>query len=280
MSLLLYNLFILCAIFSLHLIEESTDYLGYFLAVIAGSLFFALIAFYFLLRPSFGRRREGIRLLWEKVKNIFHFGKWILVAGGMYVLFQRIDLLLLAHFTPAEVVGTYSVAVRGSAIFAIFMTSFATITFPRACKIASREDFADYISRSTKLIALLLLLNLLMILFSRQIILIIFGATYLASVRILRILLLAAIPLLIIIPLSNLFYTASRPKLIVWLNLVELLTAVPLCYILIPRYSALGAAFALLVTYSVGLLYAVVVLMLPSFRKSLSFRKENRGTGN
>jgi O-antigen/teichoic acid export membrane protein len=279
-SLFLYNLFILCAIFSLHFIQESTGYLEYFLVVVAGTLFFTLMAIYFLLKPSLVKKSGGIKLLWERAKSIFHFGKWILVAGGMYVLFQRIDLLLLAHFTPPEVVGTYSVAVKGSAIFAIFMTSFATITFPRACKITSRENFVDYISRSTKLIVLLISLNLLMILFSRQLILIIFGATYLQSAQILRVLLLAAIPLLLTIPLSNLFYTANRPKLVAWLNAVELLAAVPLCYILIPKYSAMGAAVALLLTYSIGLLYAVVMFTLPFFRKDLPFKKEIKNIGN
>lgn len=279
-SLFLYSLFILCAIFSLRLIRENAGYLEYFLVVVGGTLFFALMAIYFLLKSSFDRRNAGVKLLWEKVKSIFHFGKWILVAGGMYVLFQRIDLLLLAHFSPPEVVGTYSVAVKGAAVFTVFMTSFATITFPKACKITSRENFVDYISWSTKLMVLLILLNLLMILFSKQLILILFGAIYLPSAQVLRILLLAAIPLLLTIPLSNLFYTANKPKLVAWLNLVELLTAVPLCYILIPKYSAMGAAVALLLAYSIGLLYTVVMFMFPFFRKNLPFKKEIKNIGN
>jgi len=278
-SLFLYNLFILCAILSLHFIQEKAAYLEYFLVVVGGTLFFALMAIYFLLRPSPVKGSGGIGLLWEKVKSIFHFGKWILVAGGMYALFQRIDLLLLAHFSPPEVVGTYSVAVKGSAIFVIFVTSFATITFPKACKITSKENFVDYISKSTKLIVLLILLNLLMILFAKKLILVMFGITYLESAQILRILLLAAIPLLIAIPLSNLFYTANRPKLVAWLNLVELLTAVLLCYVLIPKYSSMGAAVALLLAYSAGLFYTLLVLRLIVLEKLL-FPKEREKIGS
>src|SRR5439155_23026753 len=62
--------------------------------------------------------------------DALHFGGWVTVGSLAYVLFQRIDVFILAGLDPGPDVGTYGAAARFATIAAVFGSTITTVLMP------------------------------------------------------------------------------------------------------------------------------------------------------
>jgi O-antigen/teichoic acid export membrane protein len=197
------------------------------------------------------------------VRRLLRFNAWLVPANVMYIVLQRIDVLILAHLSTYAAVGRYSAAVTVSSVVSLFTSNLQTVFLPRATRaLGSRQAlrrFAVEAAASTAGIALLVAAAVALApeLIDRTV-----GPEYAGAAGPLRILLAGYAIIAASVPLQSVAYASGRTKLIFWQRALELVTATTLAFLLIPRAGLEGAAFAMAASAGAGLAFLGLSLAL------------------
>lgn len=191
---------------------------------------------------------------YSRIKELVQFGYPFIFAGIAYWLFGSMDRWMLASMTSVEEVGIYSVAFRFASVIFFVSAAFGQAWSPIAIKI--RADHPEKYQVIYGQVLLLLLFTMLVVgggiaLFSGEAISMIMPAEYHASALPLTILCFGIIlqstqqVTAIGISLEKKTYLFAR---LAWLTAV--VNFIANCF-LIPRFGAVGAAWATLIAYVV-----------------------------
>jgi len=195
------------------------------------------------------------------VRDALRFGGWVTIGSLAYVLFQRIDVFVLAAVDPGPHVGTYGVATRFAAMAAVFGSTITALLMPAGSTGATWATSGarrSYIAESVLSIALTSAALGIGVLAAPTLIRIAFGGEYIAAAGPTRILLLGQIVLIAQMPFYFALYGLKGERWIAGLGLAQLLLSVLAAYGLIERYGLSGAAWSNLVTYGLGLAVVAV----------------------
>jgi PST family polysaccharide transporter len=214
------------------------------LEILATQLGFAVVYWHHqrnLFRWKF-RRERAVRLL--------KAGWPLLIAGLMVSVYMRTDQILLGTMSTIAVVGQYSAAVKLSEIWYALPVIVAASVMPRLLKY-KEEMPALYYGRLGKLYGLMAgtstVLALLVTFFGRYAILLLFGTKYLPAAHILSLLIWAG-PFVFLGCISNTqLIHENWTQFVLWRSIAGAIVNVGLNLLLIPRYGAVGSAFATLV---------------------------------
>lgn len=225
--------------------------LGYGVLGAAFAYTFAIIAtpfvaFYYLNKifPGFSTEIKAVSMK----KELLSFS-WPLMFAGMFGLVMGwIDTLMLGYFLTAADVGIYRASISTAALLMIVPGSLGAIFFPVITEFYSRgerEELENTVVAVTKWILMITLpLVLLMMLFSEQVLYILYGAEYVAGALVLCILGFGYLLISVFNPTNQLIQVIGRTKLI----MVNMSVGAALCIILnlwlIPIYGINGAAIA------------------------------------
>jgi O-antigen/teichoic acid export membrane protein len=173
------------------------------------------------------------------------------IALGMIfsVLYFRLDIIMLQLMTGEKTVGFYSAAYRLFEVAVVLPHSFMLVLFPTLVEKyhSSRPQFK---SRFNKALVLYSLVGggiaLVLWSFSHKIIRIIYGGKFLPSADILEVLSWAILLFFINFLLSNLLIASGREKINAWNLVGATVLNIVLNLAWIPRYEAIGAAWATL----------------------------------
>jgi O-antigen/teichoic acid export membrane protein len=78
---------------------------------------------------------------WEAVKEIFHFGKWVMLSTMIFFLSQQTDKLVFARLFPFADVGVYSIAVSLAVLSTTLMARIQhAVMFPLYSRMLERGD--------------------------------------------------------------------------------------------------------------------------------------------
>jgi O-antigen/teichoic acid export membrane protein len=210
-----------------------------------------------LFRLAVAGAREWLwRVLW--------LGGRSLVATLVSQLAQRVDIMLVAHFSGEAAVGMYSVAALVAGGPAVVLSAFQRLTTPmmssyHAASNASRMgELGSFLGRAAALFTSLF--GALLSLFYPELIRVLYpGKPELAAAAdACRVLLLGHLLYGSVVPCGGLFTSAERPALAAATSTVALVGSVVLGVLLVPRFGVLGAAQAA----SVGRVAGVVVFLL------------------
>jgi PST family polysaccharide transporter len=177
----------------------------------------------------------------------------LLFSGFAVMIYLRIDQVMLKTLVGEQAVGIYSAATRISEIFyfipTIVVSSVAPVIY--AAKQDGSEQYHQQIQRVLQFMVLCAFLIIgLMSFFSEQIILVLFGQSYAAAGQVLSIHVWASIFVFLGSATSPWFVAEKLTHLSLRRTLIGAITNVLLNFYLIPRYSAVGAAVATVVSYS------------------------------
>lgn len=212
----------------------------------------------------------------KDLSRIFHFGKWLVLSSLLYSFYQRIDLLILSHFADKANVGFYSAAVRIASLVQVFTGAVPIISNPKASRLMSYQDVRKYLAKSFKTALVMTAPLLLLIMLRTPIVRIMLGKPYLPAAAPFAILSLGLIVIMFTSPLLFVFYAIDKPQFIFY-KAAALSVALPaLSYVLIPRLSTIGAALAVLLTYSLGAVLTVVMIA-SQWNKTIKKLGENEG---
>ena len=208
-----------------------------------------LVSFYFTIKKvNFLNAGKNSRLRWE----LINYSWPLMLSSFIYLLLNKIDIIFLGHFSTSAVVGGYSVASDLSHILIFLNVIVLPVFFPVMSGLFGKGrivEAGNLFRKTTKfLVALTLPLLVVFVVFSREILLYIFGAEYAGAYKFLIILAFSSFFALASGPIDIFLSSMNRPRWVLFNNLVALVLNLVLNYILILKMGPIGVAVATLVS--------------------------------
>jgi len=177
---------------------------------------------------------------------------WLLASGIAEVIYLRIDIVLLERLRGVEETGIYAVAARLSEVWYMVPVALMGAVFPALWQ--RRQDAAAYergLQASLDLLfALAVALAVVMQLFGAPLVEWLFGPRFTASVPILQIHIWAGVFVFMRALLSRWLLAEDLLRFSLLTHLSGAAMNVALNLLLIPRYGAIGAAVATVISYA------------------------------
>ena len=170
-------------------------------------LWHSLIRLVLACKYAFGQRKiirkSLVSINWEKTHEIIKFGKHSLFSTVGSNFLKSADLLIIGAMMPVKAVAIYQLPLKLMELAEIPLRSMATVSFPKISSKSSEKDYEGIKQLLKKELGLFFRLAIpafiLVWIFSKQIILVMAGESYLDSVHILRIFLVS----LVLLPLDR-----------------------------------------------------------------------------
>ncbi len=204
------------------------------------------VALYYLNKifPVFSKKISSISMK----RELFSFSWPLMFAGILGLVMGWIDTLMIGYFLTAADVGIYRASLSTAALLMIVPSSLGAIYFPVITEFYSRGERrnlenTNYAVTKWSLMSVLPLV-LLMMLFSKQVLYILYGAEFMAGAMVLSILSVGNLIISIFGPTNQLISVIGRTKLIMINTSVGAVLNVILNFLLIPIYGINGAAIA------------------------------------
>ena len=222
-----------------------------------------------LLRES-GPRRN---VFWE----LFHFSKWVSISYVVYIINDRLDIMMLTRFMPSmDEVGLYSLAFRLVVPLLMISSSLQLVCAPIACRMTNLHQYRDYIRTIIKILLPGALIICILFPFSQAIIQLVFNRPpeeAAIAAQVFNILLIGIVFQIIIGPMALITYAESKPQIMAFGDLSRLVTNLLGNYLLIngnfgfPAWGIIGAAISTTLTVFVGNFVVISYIYWGIFRK-------------
>lgn len=195
-------------------------------------------------------------------RQLFKFGFPLIFAMAGMLTMNSVDRYFLVHFRSLEDVGIYSLGVRIAAILGIFVVTPFQLAWGPYMFDKEDEDLSNFASRVfTYLIFILALGGTIVLLFSKEIILLLSSPSYLDSQEVIPFMLIS-------VALMGIYYWAGGLVNLVektWrLGLIVFFAGIcniVLNFLLTPTYGWIGASWAVVIAraVAVGLTFSVAI---------------------
>ena len=259
---------------SIHAIYTSSIFLGLLLLLILKIKFTLNIILTIYVSFSVLIGLFSIIFLLNKTSSLFHInysilsksfeqGKWLFFAIATYCIFARIDVLFLPRYVKYEILGQYAVAATLISVVTLGIRPLTATCLPKASlAILSKKSFNHFVKESLFAISLIELGIVLYFILSPYIVVYFYGAQYIPSVKILRIILIGWAFSVFFIPFQFIFIALEDTKTHFSIEFVKLIIAFFLLYIFVPLYGITGAAYAITLTLCSSSIISFYILML------------------
>jgi O-antigen/teichoic acid export membrane protein len=216
---------------------------AYLIAIALG----AVLAFYYLETKLFPVLKSKIKSISVK-KELFHFSWPLMLTALIWTILGYTDTLMLGFFKSTEQVGIYNAALPTAMLTLLVLNSVSLIFMPVTSELFARKKFKELkriFQVVSKWIFFLTLPGFVaLVLFSSQILNILFGSVYTAGALALITLSCGYFISALAGPTRMLLQTLGKTKILLANNIAILVINVILNFYLIPIYGILGAAAA------------------------------------
>lgn len=182
------------------------------------------------------------------VKKLFFYSLPLVIATIFMKIIGWTDVLMMGYFLPASEVGIYNAALPTAMVLPFFLSSINRIIFPVFSELYGKENLLDlrrtYQVTSKWILAFTLPFFLVMFLFPRQLLLVMFGSEYLPAALSLSILAVAYFYHAAMGSVGSLLKTIGETKLFAWVTGISAAVNIVLNFVLIPIYGIVGGAIA------------------------------------
>lgn len=194
------------------------------------------------------------------VGEIFSYSRWMFAFSILFMLFDRLDVLMLGYFKQASEVGLYGVAFTMIRPFELLPETLNTIFLPKVSKFTRKLEISKFFRDTLKITLLVGSLCAILIVVARPMMLFFYGQQYEQSIQLFQILVGAFILLTVLNPFTLLGHTINKPQLFVIMAAINLVLNFTGNIIFIPRYGAVGAAVVTLVSRVAGGILGLLIL--------------------
>jgi len=237
---------------------------------IGAAVVFSVI--YYLVAKNYGRMGIGFDL--RKWTTIVKKSVPFLAMSLIWVIYNRIDQVMIPYLDSMEANGYYSVAYKYSFLFIFIPQSVSSIIFPYFSRksLDSREAIKQGV---TALYRYMGILGLGMIVFvgipSREWIVLMSGDNYLPAESAMTVLVICMVGVFFYTINITTLYSFDRQDIVIAASVFSVTTNVVLDFLLIPVYGFMGAAYATLCCSSVMVLITYIAIScelegIPSIR--------------
>ena len=242
---------------------------GWVLAIVSTPL----LAFYFLEKrvfPIFNTKVKAISV----DRKLFSFSWPLIFTAIAGMAMGWMDTIMIGHFLSTSAVGIYNAALPTARLLKVVLGSFGVIFLPMASELYARnkiEDLKNTYSTVTKwVVSIVLPIFLFMVLFSKSILLIMFGMEYIGGATALSILALGFFLYCTLGPANSIILIYGKTKLIIICNYAAAVANFSLNLLFIPLYGITGAAIATSVSFVIwgmlNLFFAYQIAKIQPFR--------------
>jgi len=234
--------------------------------VIAGRVLAALVES--ALIWSYGRRflEEKGRFLRERAWMIFSHSFPIAFTSLLAMIYMRIDQVMLHKMATDSVLGQYVAAVRVSELFEMLPAALMMTLAPiLAVSVADSQKFRAYTDRAFRYFMIAACgLCVIVTVGSRLIVHILYGKQFVPAGPLLAVLIWSEIAVFFATVVGNVMVVRNQQNLLPIPTLAGAAINIALNLVLIPRYAAMGAAWATLISYTIA--WMVVLLFFGAMR--------------
>jgi O-antigen/teichoic acid export membrane protein len=195
----------------------------------------------------------------KKIKQIIERGKWVTGYRIFDYLYQNLDDVIVGKLLGVTPLGLYQVAYKISSLPVSEVAEvFSKVTFPIYVKITADEKRLKkaFLKTAKTSSLIMVLMGLTIVIFPREIVLIILGENWLSTVPILRVLAVFGVFKGIVGIPQSFFLAKEKQEYVTIVTLVTLVTLVISIFPLVNRYGTIGAAYSAVLGSVVGLLIA------------------------
>jgi O-antigen/teichoic acid export membrane protein len=213
-------------------------------------------------------KRFALRL--PQLKELLRFGAPLMATRFLFFLDYRIDVLLLGLLSGPVAVAFFGVANRVPQALQSLSEAYISVYFPTISSLlGARRDkqAAWFLNHSLRLISFLTALAALAgVVFSRQIVTLLFSEKYVDSVPAFALLMIAFHMTLLSTLMGYTLTAARRPGLSLGTNLLQVVTQTIADLIFIPPFKAIGPAIAANISAYVNNPASVLMLLRAGIR--------------
>lgn len=185
------------------------------------------------------------------------------ITGILYCAYYYIDIIMLEHLVGSYAAGIYNAAYKLIPVQNILVSIYGAIFFPVMSKFFKSQDgmlmFA-YEKSIKCLLMLIIPLSVLIVIYSPDLIQIIYGSEYDAASAVLSILIWNLSLLFILAPGTNLLNSSHKEVAVNVIYLIGGVFNVIVNLILIPRFSYYGAAVSTILSYALIMVIQRIVI--------------------
>ena len=242
------------------LIHSKADYIVYAtIVIISGYLAFILNFIYSFKWINFKPLKNYN--LKQHLKPIFVF----FAMTCAITIYTNLDIVMLGFMKTNVDVGYYSIAIKIKNVLVGLIISLGTVLLPRCSYYIKQNLFNEFKIVSSKAMSFIFIssipLMIYFILFAKTIVLFLFGSAFIGSIIPMQIIMLtllfigttSLIGFQIMVPLG-------KESLVLFSVIVGAIVDVILNFILIPKYSAAGAALGTVIAELCVLIFQVIVM--------------------
>lgn len=249
--------FIVFAAVKIILILNQAALVAFAFATMLEALMAALLMILMLNKK--GIQLLSLRLSYVRAKSLLKDSWPLLFSGVAIIIYMKIDQVMLGQMVGDHAVGIYSAAVRISEVWYFAISIFMASVFPNLAKdhaIASAMLPKRWVQVYRAMFWLSLLAALIITLISRQLVEILYGNAYKDAVVILSINVWAGINVAVGSVWSKWLLLENKLYVGLYGHLAGALLNVLLNLMLIPKYGAVGAAIATLISYWMSAIFS------------------------
>jgi polysaccharide transporter, PST family len=191
-----------------------------------------------------------VRVGWPQVWALLRRGLPIAISVSMVAVYSRLDVIVLQMFFDKATIGDYGIAFRCTEPFQLVTSAFAVTAYSHLSAILAQRKFAEadrFILRYSALIFSYGLAICLVLLVLAPPLITALLPQYQASIPILRVLAVAIVFRTPTASLTCMIQAYGHYRKITYVSAWNLTLITVLLAVLVPRLSAIGAAYALLI---------------------------------
>ncbi len=239
--------YLIVAIFQIYLLVSNSSIYWF---AISNSIDFSIICiFLYIIYLKHGTQK--ITINFKIIPMLLNKSKYYIISSFMVTIFSQSDRIILKLFDGDESVGIYAAAVNcanmASFVYAAIIDSFKTPIFE-----SKKNNLSLYKNNIVNLYSLVLYMSIIMCIimtiFSKLIIQILYGQDYLKASSILKIIVWYTIFSYIGSIRDVILLAEEKQKYLLLINALGALFNITLNSILVPKFTIVGAAISALLT--------------------------------
>lgn len=230
------------------------------------SILIASIILYFFIKYHVGKATFTLNK--KRVKDFFSYGINIYIKTVLTFLQSKLGIILLNIFLNPTAVGLYSVGITITEKIQIISQSVNILIFPKISSESNKKivkEFTPLVCRNILFITFLIVLTLFFV--SKQIIIFLYSKQFLKSIVPFQILLIGIVSA----SGNEIIFTdlmgRGKPFLITPVCIFSIILNLMLNILLIPRLGIIGAAWSLVITYTLNFLITLIIYIRISGNK-------------
>ena len=249
---------IITSVLKLILIQINASLFYFVLVILLESIIISLSLLYVYFKKT---RYSLLDWKFEKTLAISMLKKsWPIILSSVSIaIYMRIDQIMLKNILGFEAVGNFSVAVKLTELWYFVPMSIGASFFPaliNAKKINETIFNSRFLNLMTIMVIISLSITIITVIFSNQIIVFLYGSSYIKSVQVLNIYIWASIFVFLGVVSSKWFIIEDLNKISFIRSLFGAIANISLNFILIPMFGINGAAISTLISYSIQVYFS------------------------